>query len=59
MRELFESTIERLLADLVTPELIRHCEAGHWPADLWAALESSGFAVAVMPTSEKEPPSTR
>ena len=49
MRELFESTIERLLADLVTPELIRHCEAGHWPADLWAALESSGFAVAAAP----------
>ena len=49
MRELFESTIERLLADLVTPDLIRHCEAGHWPTELWAAIEESGFAVAAAP----------
>lgn len=51
MRELFESTIERLLADLVTPELIRHCEAGHWPTELWTAIEESGFAVAAAPES--------
>lgn len=49
MRELFESTIERLLADLVTPALLQGCEAGEWPADLWAALEDSGFAVAAAP----------
>ena len=46
MRELFESTIERLLSDLVTPELLRRCETGAWPTALWAALEESGFAVA-------------
>ena len=51
MRELFESTIERLLADLVTPELIRHCEAGHWPTELWTAIEASGFVVAAAPES--------
>lgn len=49
MRELFESSIERLLADLVTPELVRHSEAGHWPAELWAAIKESGFAVAAAP----------
>jgi len=49
MRELFESTIERLLADLVTPELIRRGESGHWPTELWAAIEASGFAVAAAP----------
>lgn len=49
MRELFESTLERLLSDLVTPALLRECETGVWPADLWAALEESGFAVAAAP----------
>ncbi|MEY2892407.1 MAG: hypothetical protein RJA98_2315 [Pseudomonadota bacterium] len=49
MRELFESTIERLLADQVTPELLRACESGTWPATLWAAIEDSGFAVAAAP----------
>lgn len=49
MRELFESTIERLLADLVTPELVRECELGHWPEALWSAIEESGFAVAAAP----------
>ncbi|MDP3926126.1 MAG: acyl-CoA dehydrogenase family protein [Hydrogenophaga sp.] len=49
MRELFESTIERLLADLINPEMIRRCEAGHWPTELWKAIEESGFAVATAP----------
>ena len=49
MRELFESTIERLLADTVTPELLRHSETGVWPEALWAALADSGFAVAAAP----------
>lgn len=51
MRELFESTIERLLADLVTPELIRNAESGLWPSELWAAIQASGFAVAAAPES--------
>ncbi|MDP2005390.1 MAG: acyl-CoA dehydrogenase family protein [Rubrivivax sp.] len=49
MRDIFESTLERLLADLVTPALLRECETGVWPAGLWAALEESGFAVAAAP----------
>ncbi|MFL9986730.1 acyl-CoA dehydrogenase family protein [Paraburkholderia sediminicola] len=46
MREIFESTIERLLGDIVTPEVLRGSEAGAWPASLWSAIEESGFAVA-------------
>ncbi len=52
MRELFESTIERLLADQVTPELLRRCESSetdNWPVTLWASIEESGFAVAAAP----------
>lgn len=49
MRELFESTIERLLADLATPEYVLGCEGGEWPAELWAAVEASGFTLAAVP----------
>lgn len=49
MRELFESTIERLLGDLITPELLRGCEAGQWPSALWGAIEESGFSLAAVP----------
>ncbi|NVO06997.1 MAG: acyl-CoA/acyl-ACP dehydrogenase [Rhodoferax sp.] len=49
MRELFESTIERLLGDLITPELLRGCEAGQWPTALWSAIEESGFSLAAVP----------
>ncbi len=51
MRELFESTIERLLADLATPETVLSCEGGEWPAELWAAVEESGFTLAAAPES--------
>ncbi|HBX55727.1 acyl-CoA dehydrogenase family protein [Pseudomonas sp. UBA2684] len=49
MRELFESTIERLLADLATPEYVLGCEHGKWPEQLWAVLEESGFTLAAVP----------
>lgn len=49
MRELFESTIERLFADLATSEYVLGCEGGEWPASLWAALDESGFALAGAP----------
>ncbi|MDY0748183.1 acyl-CoA dehydrogenase family protein [Paucibacter sp. R3-3] len=51
MRELFESTVERLLADLSTPEAVLDSEGGRWPASLWAAVEESGFALAAAPES--------
>ncbi|MGH8412410.1 MAG: acyl-CoA dehydrogenase family protein, partial [Pseudomonas sp.] len=46
MREIFETTIERLFADLATPAYVLRCEGGEWPADLWAALDESGFSLA-------------
>jgi acyl-CoA dehydrogenase len=46
MRELFETTIERLFADLATPAYVMGCEGGEWPAALWAALDESGFTLA-------------
>jgi len=49
MRDIFASTLERLLGDLVTPALLRECETGTWPTALWSALEESGFAVAAAP----------
>jgi acyl-CoA dehydrogenase len=49
MRDIFESTLERLLSDLVTPALLRECETGVWATALWAALEESGFVVAAAP----------
>ena len=38
MREIFDSTVERLFADLVTPDTVRAAGTGNWPAELWAAL---------------------
>jgi acyl-CoA dehydrogenase len=49
MREIFDSTVERLFADLVTPDAVRAADTGHWPAELWAALEESGFGLAAVP----------
>ncbi|WP_077033203.1 acyl-CoA dehydrogenase family protein [Pelomonas sp. KK5] len=51
MRELFESTVERLLADICTPEAVLASEGGRWPAALWAAIEESGFTLAAAPES--------
>lgn len=49
MRELFESSIETLLADLVTPAFVRECEATVWPASAWVAIEEGGFCAAAAP----------
>lgn len=51
MREMLESTIERLLADRSTPEVVLASESGAWPGGLWAAIEESGFALAAAPES--------
>lgn len=51
MRDIFESTLERLLSDLCTPEVVLGCEGGTWPAKLWDAVEASGFALASAPES--------
>ena len=51
MREIFESTIERLLRDTSTPAVVLACESGAWPAALWEAVDASGFALAAAPES--------
>ena len=49
MKDMFEETIERLLTDLVTPELIAAAEGGISPDQLWRAVEENGLAVAATP----------
>ena len=49
MRELFESTIERVLSDLCTSDLLREAESGEWPVALWRTLEDNGFPLAGAP----------
>ncbi|RBJ75066.1 acyl-CoA dehydrogenase, partial [Pseudomonas sp. MWU12-2534b] len=46
MREIFETTIERLFTDLATPAYVMGCEGGEWPAELLAAIDDSGFTLA-------------
>jgi alkylation response protein AidB-like acyl-CoA dehydrogenase len=49
MRELFESTIERLLADGSGSETVLASEGGVWSATLWDAIEDLGFTLAAAP----------
>ena len=49
MRNLLQDSIERLLADAVTPDLLRAAEAGVWSADLWAEIEALGLPLAAVP----------
>jgi acyl-CoA dehydrogenase len=49
MRELFEATIERIFADLVSPALIHQCAAGAWPVELWSTLEDAEMTFAAVP----------
>jgi acyl-CoA dehydrogenase len=48
MRDILEDSIQRLLADHVTPELLRECESGVWPAALWQLVEDNGFTLALV-----------
>jgi len=49
MKDMFEETIERVLTDLVTPELIGAAEDGTWPETVWQAVEDNGLAIAAAP----------
>lgn len=49
MRTLLQETIERLLADAVTPDLLRAAEGGAWATDLWAEIEALGLPHAAVP----------
>lgn len=40
---LLVETVERLLADVCTPEVVEHAEVDGWSAPVWSALAESGF----------------
>lgn len=46
MRQLFESTIDRLLGNVSTAEYVRGVDNGVWPEALWSALSENGFTLA-------------
>lgn len=48
MRDMFEETVERLLAQELTPDVLIEAEAGHWPARLWTAIEENGLPLAAV-----------
>ena len=49
MRDLFETTIERIFSDLVSPALIHQCAAGAWPSELWSTLDEAEMTCAAVP----------
>ncbi|AWI74219.1 acyl-CoA dehydrogenase [Parazoarcus communis] len=49
MREIFDSTLERLFSDLVTVDVVLAAEGGNWPTELWQNIEESGFTMALVP----------
>jgi acyl-CoA dehydrogenase len=51
MRQIFDSTVERLFADLASPAAVLDCEGGAWPHAMWAEVEESGFPLALVPES--------
>ena len=48
MRDILEDSIQRVLVDHVTPELLRACEGGDWPEALWRLIEDNGFTLALV-----------
>lgn len=48
---LLSDTVNRLLGDLVTPEMLVAAENGVWPAALWKAVEEAGLSLPLV--SEK------
>lgn len=51
MRDILEESIQRLLADHVTPALLRVSEQGTVPQALWNLIEDSGFTLALVSES--------
>lgn len=48
MRDILEDSIQRLLADHVTPALLRESELGTVPQALWSLIENNGFTLALV-----------
>lgn len=49
MRELLETTIERIFGDVVSPAVFRDCATGAWPSELWEAIEDAELTRAAVP----------
>lgn len=47
LRSILLEQVERLLADTVTPDLLRGLEKGTWPDALWAEVEGLGLGLAL------------
>lgn len=47
LRSILIEQVERLLADTVTPDLLRALEKGAWPDALWAEVEGLGLTLAL------------
>lgn len=52
MKEIFESTLEKLFADNISTEVLLQAEQQGWLADLWSMIEESGFALALVPEEQ-------
>jgi acyl-CoA dehydrogenase len=45
-QQLIVDSVRRILRDLCSKEIVDSAEAGHWPAELWQALEDNGLTLA-------------
>jgi len=52
MRALLAGTVERILADLAPPAVVRAAEQGVWPAALWRQIEEAGLVLALRPEAQ-------
>jgi acyl-CoA dehydrogenase len=52
MDDLFSDALRQLLADHCTPQVVRDIEGGASAQPLWDAIESSGFADALVPEAQ-------
>lgn len=52
INRLLQDSAERIFSDLATTESINACEQGHWPEDLWQALEENGLTRALLPEEQ-------
>ena len=50
-QQLIKDTLDRLLTDLCTKDVVDAAEAGQWPEALWNALTETGLTVAGIPES--------
>lgn len=52
MREMLQESIDRILADQVTPTLLQAGETGQWQSSLFKLLDDGGFTRALAPEAD-------